>query len=146
VFTRATMDLVAQLRGAMSNAIGVLSSPLVSQLFDPPTPEREELVVMPAPLFPHPVSKGYGSVVGSVVQAINGVPVRSLAHLVALLRDQHDEFIVLTLDSKRGGEGLVFRRQEMLDATEEILSDNGVRAQGSADMMAVWQAAPAPHP
>jgi hypothetical protein len=27
----------------------------------------------------------------------------------------------------------------MLAATETILADNGVRSQGSADMMAVWQ-------
>jgi hypothetical protein len=30
----------------------------------------------------------------------------------------------------------------MVDATEEILTDNGVRAQGSPDMMQVWQAKP----
>jgi len=27
----------------------------------------------------------------------------------------------------------------MVDATEEILTDNGVRTQGSQDMMEVWQ-------
>jgi hypothetical protein len=27
----------------------------------------------------------------------------------------------------------------MLAATDDILTDNGVRAQGSPDMMAVWQ-------
>jgi hypothetical protein len=31
----------------------------------------------------------------------------------------------------------------MMAATDEILTDNGVRAQGSADMMAVWQPKPA---
>jgi len=40
----------------------------------------------------------------------------------------------------RGGEALVFPRKEMVGATEEILTDNGVRAQGSPDMMEVWQA------
>jgi hypothetical protein len=34
---------------------------------------------------------------------------------------------------------LVFRRAEMVAATEEILTDNGVRAQGSPDLMKVWQ-------
>jgi hypothetical protein len=29
----------------------------------------------------------------------------------------------------------------MVAATEEILTDNGVRAQGSPDMMTVWQQA-----
>jgi S1-C subfamily serine protease len=146
VFSRATLDLIGQQHGVMGNSLNIASSPLVTQIFDAPTPQREELVVIPAPLFPHAVSKGYGSVVDAVVQSVNGVPVRSLAHLVALLRDLHEEFVVIALESKRGGEGLVFRRQEIVGATEEILSDNGVRAQGSPDMMAVWQAAPAPHP
>jgi hypothetical protein len=33
----------------------------------------------------------------------------------------------------------VFPRKEMVAATEEILTDNGVRAQGSPDMMEIWQ-------
>jgi hypothetical protein len=31
----------------------------------------------------------------------------------------------------------------MLAATEEILTDNGVRSQGSPDALAVWNAKPA---
>jgi hypothetical protein len=31
----------------------------------------------------------------------------------------------------------------MVAATEEILMDNGVRAQGSPDMMEVWKSGPA---
>jgi hypothetical protein len=70
------------------------------------------------------------------------VRVRSLAHLVALLRDLKDEFVVVELDNKRGGEGLVFRRKEILKATDGILSDNSVRSQGTPDMMAIWDARP----
>ena len=40
----------------------------------------------------------------------------------------------------RDGEALVFRRKEIVDATEDILTDNGVRAQGSPDMLEVWNA------
>jgi S1-C subfamily serine protease len=138
VFSRASLELMSGLRGQAA-ALSLASSPLVTQLFDEPTPEREELVVIPAPLFPHPISRGYGNIVDTVVYSINGVPVRSLAHLVALLRDLKDEFVVIAFDSKRAGEGLVFRRSEMSSATEEILSDNGVRSQGSPDMMATWE-------
>jgi S1-C subfamily serine protease len=138
VFSRATLDLVAGMRG-QTPTMALASWPLLAQMLDEPTPEREELVVIPAPLFPHAISKGYGSVVNSVVSSINGVPVRSMRHLVTLLRDLKDDFVVIAVDGKREGEGLVFRRSEMLAATEEILSDNGVREQGSPDMMAVWQ-------
>jgi hypothetical protein len=77
-----------------------------------------------------------------VVYSINGVPVRSLKHLVEILRDLKDDYVIIELDNKRGGEGLVFRRKEMVKATDDILSDNGVRAQGSSDMMSVWEAKP----
>jgi S1-C subfamily serine protease len=144
VFSRATLDLVASLRnGLQQSGTAILSSPLLTQLFDEPSDQREELVVIPAPLFPHATSKGYGNVVDAVVESINGVRVRSLQQLVQVLRDLRDEFVVISLDSKRGGEGLVFRRAELAAATEDILSDNGVRAQGSPDMMEVWRARPA---
>jgi hypothetical protein len=45
--------------------------------------------------------------------------------------------LVLRFD-QREGETMVLPRKEMLAATENILSDNGVRSQGSADMMDVW--------
>jgi hypothetical protein len=35
-------------------------------------------------------------------------------------------------------ETLVFPRKELVAATEAILSDNGIRSQGSPDVMAVW--------
>ena len=35
---------------------------------------------------------------------------------------------------------VVLPRQECIAASEDILTDNGVRAQGSADMLAVWNA------
>jgi hypothetical protein len=34
---------------------------------------------------------------------------------------------------------LVFSHQALVSATDDILTDNGVRAQGSPDMLAVWQ-------
>ncbi len=37
----------------------------------------------------------------------------------------------------------MFSRAAIVAATDEILTDNGVRAQGSPDMLAVWQAKPA---
>jgi len=65
------------------------------------------------------------------------VKIRSLSHLVATLRDAKDEFLVLEFAGRRF-ETLVFPRKEMMAATEEILNDNGVRAQGSPDLLAVW--------
>jgi hypothetical protein len=72
-----------------------------------------------------------------VVKTINGVTIRNLAHLVEVLRDSKDEFIVIDFEN-RGGETLVFRRADMNAATEEILTDNDLRSRGSPDTLAVW--------
>ena len=80
---------------------------------------------------------------GSVVYSVNGTPVKSLKHLVALLRDLKDPFVTFEFaNQRRRGAGFFAGRQSMA-ATDDILTDNGVRAQGSPDMLAVWQAKPA---
>ncbi|WP_232251030.1 PDZ domain-containing protein [Janthinobacterium sp. 1_2014MBL_MicDiv] len=72
------------------------------------------------------------------MQSINGVPVRSLAHLVTLLRDQTDELLTIRFD-QHGGETIVVPRKEMLAATESVLTDNGIRTEASPDMLKIWQ-------
>lgn len=139
VFSRASaefLSLFSTNAGAM-NAYSFMANPLVTRRGDAPTPEREELVVVSSPFFPHKLVSGYSNRFGSVIYSINRVPVRSLAHMVALLRDSKDEMIVIHFD-QRGGENIVLRRKDMVDATESILSDNGIRLQGTKDMMDVW--------
>ena len=136
VFERATMESLSLIR---AHNQAVMGNPLVARIGDRPDAEREELVVIPAPLFPHALSKGYMDPTGSVVKSINGTPVRSLAHLVTLLRDLKDEFVIVDFDN-RASEAMVFPRAQMLAATDAILTDNGVRAQGSPDMLKIWEA------
>jgi S1-C subfamily serine protease len=141
VFSRATRQFL----GAFENnanlirVLGYLKSPLVSRAFDPPSDDLEELVIISSPFFPHKLANGYSNPAGSVVYSVNGTAVKSLKHLVALLRDLKDPFVTLEFAAK-GGEALVFSRQALIAATDEILTDNGVRAQGSPDMLAVWKA------
>ncbi len=40
----------------------------------------------------------------------------------------------------RAGESLVFPHKEMIAATEDILTDNGIRSQGSSETMEIWKA------
>jgi len=51
-----------------------------------------------------------------------------------------DEFVTFEFDTRSGGESCVFPRGEIVSATENILNDNGVRSQGSADVMKIWTA------
>jgi S1-C subfamily serine protease len=114
-------------------------SPLMSRLSDKYAFEGENLVVVTMPFFPHKLSKGYSEPYGRVVKTVNGIRIKNLAHLVKVLRDCKDEFITIEFDL-HGGETLVFPRTEMLTATDDILSDNGIRSQGSPDTMAIWNA------
>ena len=92
--------------------------------------------------FPHKLAQGYSNLHAEVVKTINGIPVKNLAHLVEILRDAKSEFITVECN-QRFGETCVFPRTQMLAATDEILTDNGVRSQGTPDTMAIWNAKPA---
>ena len=65
------------------------------------------------------------------------MPVRSLAHLVTLLRDQTDDLLTIRFD-QHGGETIVVPRKDMLAATDSVLTDNGIRSEASPDMLAIW--------
>jgi len=139
VFSRATLVFVGSMtrNPTIATSLGITGSPLITRLGDTPSADRDELVVVSSPFFPHNLANGYSNPAGSVVFSVNGVQVHSLKHLVELLRDLQDEFVVFEFDH-RGGEALVLPRKDTMAATEAILTDNGVRAQGSPDMLEVW--------
>jgi S1-C subfamily serine protease len=118
---------------------GMFGSPVITRMTDPPAFPGEELVVVPSPFFPHKLVKGYSSPAGGVVKAVGGVPIKNLRHLVEVLRDGKDEFVTISF-VQPGYETLVFKRKEIEASTEEILNDNGIRAQGSAELMSLWNA------
>ncbi len=121
----------------MVSALSFIKSPLLTLRGDPPQPDRDELVIVSSPLFPHRISQGYSNPAGGVLYAVNGTRIRSLRHLVAVLRDLRDEFVTFEFDH-RGGEALVFDRKEIEAATDAILTDNEVRARASADLLKIW--------
>ncbi len=128
--------LSASGRGSMANMFG---SPLFNRMLDPPAFPGEELVVVPSPFLPSRLAKGYDSPQGAVVKSINGVAVKSLSHAVELLRDASGDFTTLDFD-RRGGEAIVFTRKELDAATEELLTDSGIRSRGSPELLKVWTA------
>jgi hypothetical protein len=136
VFSPVSADLAAAIAPA-SATLAIIGSPLVTRRADHPRFEGEELVVVSAPMFPHRIAKGYDSPTYKVVKEINGVPVKNIRHLVELLRDSKEKYTTIAFDD-RASETIVFDRREVLDATDEILTDNGVRQQASDDLRAVW--------
>ena len=142
VFSGATAQFVGGLAGNNANVANLLSavaSPLMTRRGDQPAFDGEQLVVVSSPFFPHKLSQGYDRPIAHVVKTVNGIAIKHLTHLVEVLRDSAEPFVTFEF-AGRNVETLVFNRKEMLAATEEILTDNGVRAQGSADTLAVWNA------
>jgi S1-C subfamily serine protease len=140
VFSRASSIFVSFLNNnaSLMGMFGYMGSPLVTERGAMPSAERQELVVVAGPFFPSKLSEGYSNATAMTVASVNGIHIRSLAHLVSVLRDLKDDNVVFEFDN-RSGEALVFPRAQMVAATDAILTDNGVRAQGSTDMLAIWQ-------
>ena len=140
VFMTATQDLTLRLAASSwAPMLMMQESPLLARDLDHPAFEGEEIVTLGYGLLPHKTSKGYTASPFGVVRQVNGTPVRNLSHLVELLRDAKDEFI--TVDIAGSSPSLVFRREEILKATDDILSDEGVRKQYSDDLERVWHPA-----
>jgi S1-C subfamily serine protease len=140
VFSTPVHDLMEQTpkNPQWGRFLAETASPLIVRLNDAPAFEGEELVYVPCPFLPHRLTKGYSPPAMRVLSEVNGVRVKNMPHLVELLRDSRDEF----LEFKFAGwlnETLVFQRQSLLDATEEILSDVGIRNQCSEEVRAVWE-------
>jgi S1-C subfamily serine protease len=115
-------------------------NPMLTRAGERPSFPEERLVFVSSPFFPHKLAHGYSNPAISVVKTVNGIAIKNLAHLVQVLRDLKDEFVVFAFDRKSGGETMVFPRAEMMAATEEILTDNGVRSQGSPNLISIWNA------
>jgi S1-C subfamily serine protease len=144
VFSVASSQFLAPLSGnaravAILEAIG---SPLATRRGDKPAFAGEQLVVVASPFFPHRLAKGYDNPISRVVAKVNGTAIKNLAHLVTVLRDTKDEFVVIEF-AGRGIESIVLPRAEVIADTEDILSDNGVRSQGSPDTLLIWNEKPA---
>ena len=144
VFSPATAQFLGPLSGNANaiTSLTVIGSPLATRRGEQPAFPGEQLVLVSSPFFPHKLARGYDNPISRVVDLVNGVKIRNLAHLVTTLRDAQGEFITIEF-AGRGSEALVFPRKEMLAATDDILGDNGVRAQGSPDTLAIWNAKPA---
>jgi S1-C subfamily serine protease len=140
VFMQATQEQLFAMTASpvWRITLGMVKSPLLARQVDRRAFDGEEIVTLGHSLLPHRISKGYRGLGYSVVTHVNGTAVRNLAHVVELLRDAKGEF--LTIDLAGRSPPLVFRREEALKATDEILADEGIRRQCSEDLEGIWRA------
>jgi S1-C subfamily serine protease len=115
-------------------------NPALARLGDRVRFPGEQLVVVTSPMFNHKITKGYADPVGQVLTEVNGTPIKNFKHLVELLRDCTDDYLTFRF-TEEGSELLVFRREEMDKATDEILDDNGIspNRRGSEDVLKIWE-------
>jgi hypothetical protein len=112
-------------------------SPILARDFRNPRFPGEELVVVVA-MLEHPLVKGYNDPAYSVVDEVNGVKIRNLRHLAEQLRDAKDEYIVISFGD-RYPDVFVFDRKEVLNASEDVLTENGIRKAYSDDLKPVFE-------
>jgi S1-C subfamily serine protease len=140
VFSPVTTELASAFGfGRIASVLAAIGSPLVTRRGDYPRFEGEELVVVASPMFPHKIGKGYDNPNFKVVKEINGIRVKNIRHMVELLRDSKEKYTTISFDD-RASETIVFDHQEALKATDDVLSDNGIRQQASDDLAAIWAA------
>lgn len=138
VFSVATQDLVERL-GRLETLLTLRQSPMIYRRADECAFEDEQMVIVASRMFPHEISKGYDDPILHVVDRVNGVQIKNLAHLITTLRDADTEYLELRF-AGRHHEFLVFRREQLIEVTEEILEENGIRYQSSEDVRDIWPA------
>ena len=76
----------------------------------------------------------------NIVTHVNEIKIKNLHHLAKTLLSCQDEFVTFQFEGQ-SAEIMVFRRSEIEAATEDILSDTGIRNQFSDDLEELFQAA-----
>ena len=136
MFSTAYQELVAAIQMRGQAAFAMRQSPLISRWFDRKRFPDEELVLLGPRVIPSPLLEGYDNPAFAVVTHVNETEVRNLAHLVELIRKAEGKFLTLRLGG--GFETMVLNRQELIDSTEEILADEGIRNQMSPELEKIW--------
>ena len=107
VFSVASSEMVENFLEAKGSywtgALVGYASPMIRRYGDKPAFDGEQLVAVSSPFFPHKLTKGYSTPFSQIVSKINGVSVKSLNHLVEVLRDSKGEFITVEFGGRRGG-------------------------------------------
>lgn len=140
VFSPVTAEYMAGIERSpgASMLLALIGSPLITRRGEEVAFPGEELVVVSSQMFAHAIGKGYSNPFAKVVKEVNGVKIKNLKHMVETLRDTKEKFITIQFND-RNSETIVFNRQEVLKAMDDILSDNSVRQQASDDLLSVWK-------
>ncbi len=145
VFSVVTAEpVIEELSGANSRPfltrLIATESPILKRWGEEAIPSDRRLVFV-ASFLPSRGARGYGDPWLQVLQSVNGVPITNLTHLVEVLRDAQTTFVTFDF-ANRNCETMVFQREWMMKATTGILVENGIRDQGSPELLEIWNSKP----
>lgn len=140
VFAQATQEYIERMN-AQRPLPATQINPLFVRRYDKPRFEGEELVVVSSPMFPDRITKGYDDPERAVISHVNDIRVRNLRHLVEILRDNSQAQVIVKFAKvvHRTHETIVFNRTELMESTNKVLEENGIRFPSSADLRPVWE-------
>ena len=77
--------------------------------------------------------RGYDVYPGQTVKSVNGKTFRNFVEFVTILQDLDDEYVVFEFNEKPSNP-ITFRRDQIEDATDQVMESNGIRYRASKDI------------
>lgn len=124
---------------AMRQQLEVRKSPLLTRRYEAKRFDDEQLVMVPAPLLSHRISKGIAVSPNAVLAKVNGIAIKNIKHLVETLRNTDGQFVEFEF-AEEGSDFICFDRKKLLDAMPEIMEENSIIAPASPDLLPLWNA------
>ena len=129
VFGGATDDFAELNQYAMfAEILRYRHNPLATRRYDEQAFPGEELVVLINSPFPHPMMRGHADLeIASVLDKVNGVKVKNLAHAYELITGTTEGMIEFEFADRHMDRFVTLDAAELVASTEEILDRNSIR-------------------
>ena len=121
----------------VSNTYFERGSPIGTNLDEQALPEGKEFVALLTDTLGHPIAGGYYMLPGQTLKAVNDRKVVTFSDFVKFITSTDDEWLVFEFN-EANSDRMVFNRQALFDATEDVLEDNGIRHATSKAFRHLW--------
>lgn len=141
VFAKASHEFVGGMPSKLRSNLNVLGHELLYRRYDQKDFPGEEKVICPSRMLSHSMTKGVRDPAYSVLRRVNGVEVESIRHLVEELSklDRVDDVVFEFRNAEHSRTNvIVLKHGEVLDAIDDLLTDNGIRFPYSSEFEELW--------
>jgi S1-C subfamily serine protease len=138
VFSPVTTEMLSMIPDRLLALLGARGSLLFKRASDDRKEPGDEIVVLCSPIVPHKITKGYGVMQLSVVTHVNDQPVKSLRHLIKLIKESKTKDYIIFRFEDENQEKIVLEPKLVEKFTPEILRNNNIPSDHSEDLKDVW--------